>query len=442
MKTLYIDCGMGAAGDMLTGALSELLPAPDEVFCRLNSLGIPGVQIKREKCSKCGIVGTHVSLTVKGVEEDENMHAHVHEHMHEHEHEHEHGHKHEHEHEHEHEHAHSHAHVHRGMREIEDIINSLNVSEKIKKDILAVYGIIADAESRVHGVPVSDIHFHEVGTLDAVADIASVCFLMDALSPDEVVASPINVGSGHVRCAHGELPVPAPAAALILKGIPIYSDNIKGELCTPTGAALLKYFVTRFAPMPEMTANAVGYGMGRRDYERANCVRAVIGEKYEKYERADFSSGQNGNKTDSVVELSFNVDDMTAEEIGFAEERLFESGALEVFTLPAGMKKSRPGTLVCVICDEAARESIVRAIFKYTTTIGVRECRKNRYVLDRKIKTLSTPLGEIREKISEGYGVVRAKYEYSDVAAAAARHGMSIEEVKEEVKRELDKYSR
>ena len=267
MKTLYLDCGMGAAGDMLTAALLELLPDPDAFVEKLNGLSIPGVQVKKEEAVKCGITGTHISVTVHGMEESEEMHEHgqEHEHHHEAEHSHEHhheqshGHEHHHEHDHHHDHEHSHEHHHHsGMHDIEHIISDLQLSEKVRENILAVYGLIAEAEGHVHGKPITEIHFHEVGTMDAIADVTAVCLLMEELSPDEVVVSPIHVGSGQVKCAHGILPVPAPATAYILRDVPIYGGKIQGELCTPTGAALLKHFASRFGDMPIMKKEAIG----------------------------------------------------------------------------------------------------------------------------------------------------------------------------------------
>lgn len=410
MKTLYIDCGMGAAGDMLTAALMELLPDPDAFIEKLNALEIPGVQIIKEKAVKCGISGTHVSVTVHGTEEDE----HLHEHHHENEHLHEHEHPHEDEHDHEHEHHH-----HSSMHEIEHIILNLKIPQKVQKDILAVYGLIAEAESHAHGVPVTDIHFHEVGTMDAVADITAVCMLMNEISPDEIIVSPVHVGSGQVKCAHGILPVPAPATANILRDVPIYGGSVKGELCTPTGAALLKYFAARFGDMPVMKTQAIGYGMGKKDFPAANCVRAMLGET--------------ADKTDVVLELSCNVDDMTAEAISFASERLFEGGAREVYTVPIGMKKSRPGTLIRVMCTEQDKEKILGLLFKYTTTIGVRETLTHRYVLERSIETLQTPYGEVRRKVSRGYGVLRSKYEYDDLSRIAKEQNISLDEVRQRI---------
>ncbi|MDO4966571.1 MAG: nickel pincer cofactor biosynthesis protein LarC [Lachnospiraceae bacterium] len=393
MKTLFIDCGMGAAGDMLTAALLELIPDKESFINKLNNLGIPGVTITSEEATKCGINGTHVTVKIDGVEESEDMNEHHHDH----------------------EHHHEHSHHHSSMHDIEHIVHGLNVSEKVKLDIINVYGLIAEAESHAHGVPVTEIHFHEVGTMDAIADVASVCILIDYLSPDQIIASPVHVGSGSVKCAHGILPVPAPATAYILKDVPIYGGEINSELCTPTGAALLKYFATSFGNMPVMKISAIGYGMGKKDFIRANLVRVMLGETED--------SG------DEVLVLSCNLDDMTAEAVGFAEEQLFEAGALEVFTVPAQMKKSRPGTLLTVICNEKNKETMIRLLFKHTSTLGVRESINKRYTLKRSIETVSTEFGEIHKKVSAGYGVTKEKYEYEDLSRIAKENSLSIEDV-------------
>ena len=406
MKTLYLDCTMGAAGDMLTAALTELLPDPDQFTDRLNQLGIPGVQFIRETSVKCGITGTHMKVLVHGMEE-----GHVHEHHHDHEHHH-HGHDHDHEH-----------HHHSSLQDIRQIVSGLDIPEPVREDVMAIYTLIAEAESHAHGVPVTDIHFHEVGTMDAVADITAVCLLIHSLAPDQIAASPVHTGFGQVRCAHGILPVPAPATAFILQGIPISSGNIEGELCTPTGAAILKHFVNKFEEMPVMSISAIGYGMGNKDFEAANCIRAFLGETPEE-----------GKK---VLELSCNVDDMTAEEIGYAMNQLFEAGALEVYTIPIGMKKSRPGTLLRVMCTETQKDLIVSAIFRHTTTLGVRETQTRRYVLKRNIETLETPFGPVRRKTSFGYGVERSKYEYDDLCRIASEQGWSLQEVRDKLK-EMD----
>ena len=409
MKILSLDCSMGAAGDMLTAALYELLPEADRAafLKKMNALGLPGVSVSAEPAIKCGITGTHFTVRVGGEEENSEdcpTHGAGHGHAHGHDHDHDDG----------HDHAHHH---HTGMPEIRRILSGLPVPERVRKDVTAVYGLIAEAESKAHGMPVEQIHFHEVGTLDAVADITAVCLLMERLAPERVVCTPVHVGSGRVRCAHGIMPVPAPATAHILQGVPIYGGSVEGELCTPTGAALLKHFVTEFGPSPVLRTEAVGYGMGKKDFEAANCVRAMLGE----------TEGETG----SVLELSCNVDDMTAEQLGFAMERLFEGGALEVFTVPVGMKKSRPGTLLQVMCAEEDRERMLALLFRHTTTIGVREALTRRFVLTRRIEEIETPLGTIRKKISEGYGVRREKLEYEDLARIARETGKSLEEVRQ-----------
>ena len=429
MKTLYLDCGMGAAGDMLSAALLELLPDREAMVARLNGLGLPGVRFEAEPSVKCGITGTHMRVTVDGQEEEshdhehehEHDHDHDHEHGHEHEHDHDHEHEHDHDHEHSHDHEHGHSHHHSGLRDIEHIVEEhLDISPRAKEDILAVFRLIAEAESAVHGVPMSEIHFHEVGTLDAVADITAVCLMMEALAPDEVIVSPVHVGAGQVRCAHGILPVPAPATAHILRDVPIYGGRIRGELCTPTGAALLKHFATRFGEMPVMRTRALGYGMGKKDFEAANCVRALLGDT--------------GDAVDEVFELSCNIDDMTGERIAFAVERIFEAGAVDVYTIPIGMKKSRPGVLLRAMCHLSEKEAVIRAFFRHTTTIGLREVRLDRYVLQRTEETISTPAGEIRRKKVSGYGTERSKWEYEDLAAAARARGLSLGEIEEEIK--------
>lgn len=418
MKLLYLDCGMGAAGDMLSAALLELLPDPEGFLREVNTLGLPGVRVEREASVKCGVTGTHLRVSVHGQEEESHDHHHGHDHGHEHHHEHDHDHEHHHDHEHGHDHPHEHGHDghghhHSTLHDIEHIVRDhLPLPQKVKDDIMAVYGLIAQAESHAHGVSVDQIHFHEVGTLDAVADITMACMLMDRLSPDEVVASPVRVGYGQVHCAHGLLPVPAPATAHILQGVPIYGGSIQGELCTPTGAALLKHFAARFGGMPVMRTQAVGYGMGKKNFEAANCVRAFLGE----------AQGEQG----MVAELSCNVDDMTAEEIGFAMERLFDAGALDVFTSPIGMKKSRPGTLIRVICAPEDREALSRLLFLHTTTLGVREAGLRRRTLERTVVTVDTPCGPVRRKESAGYGLTRSKYEFEDLAAIAREKGISL----------------
>ena len=405
MRTIYLDCSMGAAGDMLMAALLELLPEKDTFLQKMQSLGLPGLEISAEPSVKCGITGTHMRVLIHCEEE-----GHPHEHAAE-----EPFHSHADAPEAAHAHVHVHPHHHTDLDELTHRISHLNVSEAVRSNILAVYQSIADAESRVHGVPVEQIHFHEVGSLDALADVTGVCLLMELLAPERVLASPVHVGSGQVRCAHGILPVPAPATALLLEGIPIYGGSIRGELCTPTGAALLRRFVTRFGPLPPMRVEKTGYGMGTKDFEAANCVRAMLGQTEE-------SAGH-------ILELACNLDDMTPEAVGFAMEQLFAAGALDVYTTPIGMKKNRPGVLLTCMCREDDREAMLRTIFRHTSTLGVRVSVCDRYTLSRRQYAVQTPDGEIRVKESSGWGVLRRKAEFEDLARIARQTGKSIAEV-------------
>lgn len=453
MKLLYLDCGMGAAGDMLGAALAELLPddARDAFTSELNAAGIPGVHVSLDPSVKCGITGAHLTVTVNGTEEKEGGHSPSHEHSHhdhQHDHAHDHSHSHDHHHDHSHEHSHSHDHhhdhSHRSLHDIHHIIDDLKLPEAVRTDILAVYRLIAEAESKAHDKPVSEIHFHEVGTMDAIADIASVCLLLHKLAPDQIIASPIHVGSGQVKCAHGILPVPAPATAYILKDIPIYSGSIQGELCTPTGAALLKHFVTRFDQMPLMTPASTGYGMGTKDFPAANCVRAILGESFAE------------NQAETICELSCNVDDMTGEDIAFAIETFLQNGALDAFTVPCTMKKGRPGVLVTVLCKDPDQKQMTKLILQHTTTLGVRSAEKKRWILSRtesetvipddmlaNVTSPDMPAGSktqelkttgndctIRSKTSTGFGITRNKYEHDDLEKIARTYGLTLAQVR------------
>ena len=392
MRALYLDCGMGAAGDMVTAALLELFPAGERegLLEELNGLGLPGVRLVAERARRCGIWYTLFRVLfdcAEGVSGAPHARAHAHD-----------G---------------GHGHAHSSLADIEHLVRGhLGLPSRVADDVMSTYGLIAAAESRAHGVPVGQVHFHEVGALDAVADVTAACLLMDRLAPDVVVASPVNVGAGTVRCAHGTLPVPVPAVAEILRGVPTYGGQVRCELCTPTGAALLRHFVSDFGDMPLMTTDKVGYGMGERELEQANCVRAFLG-----------TTADEGGR---VCELTCCVDDMTGEELGFAAQELLGAGALEAYTVPLGMKKSRPGTLLCVMCPPERADEFVGLVFRLTTTLGVRESECRRHVLSRATEVVRTPVGDVRRKVSSGYGVTRTKLEYDDLARIARERGVSL----------------
>lgn len=400
MRILYLDCGMGAAGDMLSAALADLFDDKQIIIDELNGLGIPNVEYSLRRDKKCGICGSKMIVKVSG--EEEFCHDH-----HDHD-------------DHHHDDHSEHHHHHRDFNGIKAIVEAVNASKKVKDRVIAAYLLIAQAESKAHGESVEKVHFHEVGAFDAVADVAAVCYLMEKLSPDKVLCSPVRVGFGEVRCAHGVLPVPAPATAHILTGVPVYAGDIEGETCTPTGAALIKTFADGFSELPLMKTERIGYGMGTKDFPRANVVRAILGTT-------------EGEADESIVQLDFNVDDMTAEELSFACEMLYDLGAKEVFCQSAVMKKGRLGSLVTVLCERTTVDGLVKGIFTHTSTIGVRRSDKKRYVLSRSVDTIATRYGDIRRKTSVGYGTKKIKYEFDDLKAAALKNGVPIKEIENNI---------
>ncbi len=471
MRTLYFECQMGAAGDMICAALLELQNDVDAAIEALNQMGLEVVYRARRVMSH-GIGGYHMDVLIDGkqeIVEDACVHHHHHgdhaccEHHHHHEENEEHGccehhhhhddheeheccgHHHHHddhedhaccEHHHHHDdhedHAccehHHHHHEHRGMAEIESIVHGLNVSDKVRKDILGIYRMIAEAESHAHQCPVEQIHFHEVGTMDAIADITASCWLIDKLGVDRIIVSPINVGSGWVRCAHGILPVPAPATAYILAGAPMYRSEIQGELCTPTGAAILRYFAAEFSASPILKYEKIGYGIGTKSFDRLNCIRAYLGS-------SDISDESNASgclcdaNAVPLIQLECNLDDMTPEYIAYAISQLFKCGALDVWTTAIGMKKNRPAQMLSCLCTLPLRNDMIRAIFAHTSTLGIREIQVIRHQLSRSEYAQHTPYGSIRIKRSEGFGIVREKPEFEDIIKASENSGLSVAEV-------------
>lgn len=410
MKTLYFECKMGAAGDMLAASLYELLDDEkrEKFHESMKALEGLGINTSIQSSVKCGITGSSFEVLIHGhKEEAQDWDGHNHHHDHDHHHDHQHDHHHDHVH-----------HHHMSMGTLTEMIQAIPLAETIKSDALSIYQIIAQAESQVHGLPVSEVHFHEVGQFDALADIIAVCVLIDLIRPDQIFASPIHVGSGHVHCAHGILPVPAPATALILEDIPIYSKELEGELCTPTGAALLKHFVSRFTPMPTMSIEKIGYGMGTKDFEVANCLRTFIGETKEE------------SSDDIVFELRCNLDDMTGEDLAFAKEELLKAGALDVYTIAIGMKKSRTGILLSVLCREDQRQEMAELIFRHTTSLGIREHKESRYLLRREVEKYESSMGPVSVKKSLGYGCQKEKYEYEDIARLARKEKEPLEKIR------------
>ena len=290
------------------------------------------------------------------------------------------------------------------------LVGHLALPEKVKEDVAAVYRLLADAESRAHGRPVGEVHFHEVGALDAVADIAAVCWLLAEIAPDEIVVSPVHVGSGTVVLAGS-------AAPAFQTALPVWPEGRATRM--NDFVEFRASFDAKAGEKPVLRVTAIGYGAGKKDFEgRANLLRAALGE----------SMTEDG--TDEVLELSCNIDDMTGEEIAFACERLFAAGAKDVVTIPLTMKKGRPGVMIQALCAPSGHDAVVAAMFRHTTTLGVRETRCRRHVLARREEAATLPDGTIvRRKVSEGYGVRRVKLEHDDVAAYARKADVPLREV-------------
>lgn len=391
MKTLYLECAMGAAGDMLMGALYELYPEKEKFLRDMNAL-LPGVSVETERVTRQGLAGTHMRVVIHGREEGHDHHHHHHDHHHE----------------------------HHSLADIETMIGGFPLPEAVRENARRVYARIAQAESEAHGVEVGEVHFHEVGALDAVIDVTGVCYLLHLLAPDRVCASPVTVGSGTVRTAHGLLPVPAPATVRLLTGVPIAAGDVEAELCTPTGAALLHTFAESWGPMPEGVLLGCGHGCGSKDFPRANCLRALL--------VADASQAQGPN--DAVVELKANIDDMDGEALGFAMDRLLEAGALDVSYAPIYMKKNRPGVLLTCLCRPAEADRLAAEMLRHTGTFGVRRTDCARYALAVSMDSVETDLGPMPRKTGTGYGVTKSKPEYGALAEIAKEQDLPLETVR------------
>ena len=431
MKILSIECNMGAAGDMLAAALFELLSSEEKdlFLAEFHALSLPGIRLEPVAAHKCGVFGTHMNVFYHNEEEDLpfSNHEHTHEHTssldHEHTHENHisHDHKHTHENHISHDHKHTHDskqthHQHYSYLEMLDILTHLSLPAKTLHDAAAIFERIAIAESQIHQTAIDQIHFHEIGTMDAVADVVACSMLFSMLAVEKIYCSPIHTGFGFVRCAHGILPVPAPATAILLKGIPIVAGNIEGELCTPTGAALLSHFVDEFSSLPEMTIETIGYGMGKKDFPAANCVRTFLGTTQ--------------SHSSSITKLECNVDDMIGEDLGYAMEQLFLAGALDVFFTSVQMKKNRPGHLITCLCKNEDKDSFINLLFLHTTTRGIRIHETQRAVMTASMDTLETTDGTVHLKHNSYENILRSKLEYEDLKEIALRNGEPLSKVR------------
>lgn len=440
---LYLDCFSGASGDMLAGALLDAGVPFEELARVVDSLGLDGVRVGSARVDRSGIGAVSFRVTVDGAPADASAagahggshapggeHQHVHGHSHaggEHEHgpggEHAHAHGHSHGHDHAHAHAHEHgghAHQHhRGLREINAIVDRSSLSPAGKARAARLFRRLAEVEAGIHQVPVEEVHLHEVGAVDSIVDVVAAVAALEWLAPDRVAASALNVGSGTVECAHGVLPVPAPATAELLVGVPTYAQGPPAELVTPTGALLVTEYAEAYGPAPPMRVERIGYGAGSRNPAgRPNVLRALVGR------------GAETGASERVVVLECQIDDMNPQLYGTLMERLASAGALDVFYAPIQMKKNRPGTLVTVVAPPGRREALADVLFRESTTLGVRVTETERERLDREEVVVETPAGAVRIKVARRDGALRnAAPEFDDCARLAAERGLSTKDV-------------
>jgi uncharacterized protein (TIGR00299 family) protein len=380
-RIAYFDCFSGISGDMVLGALVDAGADLRAIEAELRKLGLEGWSISAEKVKRGAIFATQVK-----VESSEGHH-------------------------------------HRGLSVILGRIDKAGFVPRAAERARRIFTRLAEAEAKVHNMPVEEVHFHEVGAVDSIVDIVGAAIGFELLGIDEFACSAMDVGAGQVKTAHGLLPVPAPATAELLQDAPMYTSGIARELVTPTGAAIATTLSTSYAQIPEMTLRAVGYGAGSADLtEKANVLRILIGEN------AASESGEHWDAPVSVIET--NLDDMSPQIYGYFVERALAAGALDVFSTAVQMKKNRPGVLLTILCQQAHAARLMDLVFRETTTIGVRTYDVRRKVLDRELVPVETPFGEVRMKISRMNGsVLNATPEYEDCQRLAAEKGIPLKQV-------------
>jgi len=390
-KILYFDCYAGISGDMTVGALIDLGIDPDELRQQLDKLGVDGWDIEISQGSRSGLRGTKFDVRLQHASAS---------------------------------HHDTHRHPQRNLYDIETIIDNSTLNDGVKARSKTIFTALALAEARVHGRPVGEVHFHEVGALDSIIDIVGTAVCLDILGIDDIYASPLNLGGGFVHCAHGTLPVPAPATAEILQGVPVFSNGVQAELVTPTGAAIIKTLARDFVSLPRMAIEKSGYGMGSREIPgMPNMLRIMLGSR---------------SNLESFMILETNIDDMNPEFYSYLFPLLLEKGALDVYLTSIMMKKNRPGVMISILCRSGDSRLLQELLFTETTTLGIR-CREvERVELERTQSTVNTSLGPVRVKQAYLHGeMLKSAPEYEDCRSIAEQRGIPIREVYNIVNREL-----
>ncbi|MFB3921814.1 MAG: nickel pincer cofactor biosynthesis protein LarC [Terriglobia bacterium] len=384
MRQAYLDCSSGISGDMFLGALLDAGFDPHRLLEELKKLSLGFYKLKRTRATRGGVAGTRFEVEVSGEQ------------------------------------------PHRKLSDIEGILGTPGLSDRVKEKSLKIFHRLAEAEGKIHNKPPAEIHFHEVGAVDAIIDIVGACVGVEALEISELICSPLNVGGGRVEAEHGSLPVPAPATAELLQGIPIYSSGVEGELVTPTGAAIVSTLATSFGPLPSFKIERIGYGAGAKEFPKhANVARIFIGEKVESVKA---EAGKPGDELVSIIEA--NLDDMSPQLYGYLVDQALAAGALDVTCSSVQMKKNRPGLQITVLTPTDKTDALAQLIFEQTTTIGLRICEARRKVLEREHVEVETAYGKVRIKVAKRDGkVLNAAPEYEDCQKVAAEKGVPLKQV-------------
>ncbi|MDN7245210.1 nickel pincer cofactor biosynthesis protein LarC [Planococcus shenhongbingii] len=435
MKLLYLDCQSGISGDMTLSALIDLGADIHYISEHLEKLPIDPFTLNVKQVDKRGISAKLLDLQFQ---EAEHSHTHSHDdnhssgHSHEHSHSHSHSHNHEHEHLHDHHHSHGHSHSghehahddghhshsHRKASTILGMIGNSELPPRVKQRSLAVFRVIAEAEGKIHGMDSEEVHFHEVGAMDSIIDIIGVCLALESLGVDRIAASPVPTGHGKIMIAHGLYPIPAPATAEILKGVPLADFHVRGELTTPTGAAFLKALADDYGQLPGLAIDNIGYGAGKKNFEHPNVLRALMFNE------------ETATAREKISVLECQLDDSTGETLGYVMERLLGAGALDVYYTPVAMKKSRPGTLITVLAKPENAFVLEDILLRETSTFGVRKTDWTRRILDREFKIVATAFGSITVKVGRIEGeIIKMSPEFEEVKKAAAAHKVPLRDV-------------
>lgn len=434
MKHLYLDCLYGISGDMTLSALIDLGADINYIAENLKGMPIDPFFLNVKQVDKRGISAKLLDLQFDDAEVNKHDHSHSHSHDHSHDHSHSHNHEHSHSHDHPdahaHEHAHDdghHSHSHRKASTILQMIKESELPSRVKQRSLAVFQVIAEAEGKIHGMDPKEVHFHEVGAMDSIIDILGVCLALENLGIDRITAAPVPTGYGKIMIAHGLYPVPAPATAEILTGVPLADFYVRGELTTPTGAAFLKALATEYGHMPAKAIEKIGYGAGKKNFEHPNVLRAVL-----------FNDEKSENREEIEI-LECQLDDMTGETLGYVMEKLLEKGALDAYFTSVTMKKSRPGILITVLAKPEHTMLLEQILLRETSTFGIRKSNWSRKILDREFRLIKTEFGEICIKVGKLNGkVIKVSPEYEDAKKAAVQLGVSLLDVYSAVNRAVE----